>query len=478
MSFHPEIRAELVAILGPDHVRDDAVTLFSYRADALTPHPTLPMGVIFPGDTDELIACVKLFHREGVSFLPRGAGTGLSGGAIPREGSVVIEMVRFNRILEIDAANRTATVEPGVVNIAVTRAAAEHGLCFVPDPSSQKACSVGGNVGENSGGPHTLKYGVTVNHVLGLEMVLPDGELMRLGGKVWGVPGPDLLGLVVGSEGTFGIVTKVICRLTPIPEKSMTLLGVFDTVAAACHTVSGIIRAGIVPAALEMIDHIVIVAVERYIGAGFPLDAEAVLIIELEDLADGLDTEAEQIRAICAEHGVREIRQAADEAERAAIWRARKEAFGALGTVSPSFYTQDGVIPRSKLPEVFDEILACGARYGFRVANVFHAGDGNLHPLIPYDSQNPAEVDKVFDCGREILEICLRAGGSLSGEHGIGLEKAHLIEQVFNEADRANMIAVRTVFNPRDLLNPGKIFPNPSRCAETKVVRSKTGIAV
>ncbi|MDJ0842138.1 MAG: FAD-linked oxidase C-terminal domain-containing protein [Acidobacteriota bacterium] len=478
MSFAPEIKGELIEILGAKWVKDDPVTLFSYRSDALTLHPAPPMGVIYPGTTDELVACVKLFHHNGISFVPRGAGTGLSGGAIPRDRSVVVEMFRFNTIEEIDVANRTAVVGPGVVNLAVTKAAAPHGLYFVPDPSSQKACTVGGNVGENSGGPHTLKYGVTVNHVLGLEMVLPDGELVRLGGKAWGVPGPDLLGLVVGSEGTFGIVTKVTCRLTPIPEKALTMLGVFESVADACRTVSDIIRNGIVPAALEMIDHIVIEAVEKYIGAGFPLDAEAVLIIELEDLKDGIEDEAERIREICRANNAREVRLAADEAERAQIWRARKEAFGALGTISPSFYTQDGVIPRSKLPEVLEEILACGKRYGFRVANVFHAGDGNLHPLIPYDSQNPKDVENVFEVGREILEICLKAGGSLSGEHGIGLEKAHMMEQVYNQDDRDNMIAMRTVFNPDDLLNPGKIFPNPSRCSETKVVRGKTGIAV
>lgn len=478
MSFPPVVRDKLIEILGKQHVKDDSITLFSYRSDALTLHPSPPMGVIFPSTTPELISCAKLFHEHSISFLPRGAGTGLSGGAIPQEGSAVVEMFRFREIEEIDAVNRTATVGAGVVNLTISKASAKHGLCFVPDPSSQKSCTVGGNVGENSGGPHTLKYGVTVNHVLGLEMVLPDGELVRLGGKAWGVPGPDLLGLVIGSEGTFGIVTKVICRLTPVAEKALTMLVVFDTTAEACRTVSHIIRSGIVPAALEMIDNMIIQAVEKHIGAGFPLDAEAVLIIELEDLRDGIEEEADRIREICHQNNCREVRQAADETERATIWRARKEAFGALGTVSPSFYTQDGVIPRSKLPDVLAEILACGKRFGFRVANVFHAGDGNLHPLIPYDSQNPEEVDRVFQAGGEILEICLQAGGSLSGEHGIGLEKAHLMEKVFNEHDRDNMIAIRAVFNPDDLLNPGKIFPSPGRCSEVKVVRAKTGISV
>ena len=478
MTFDPAVKRSLIEILGPVHVRDDPVTLYAYRVDGLTLHPAEAMGVVFPGNKDDLCAVVRLFHENKISFLPRGAGTGLSGGAIPSQGSVIIEMVRFNTIQKVDELNRTITVGPGVVNIHISQAAEPHGLCFVPDPSSQKACSVGGNVAENSGGPHTLKYGVTVNHVLGLEIVLPDGRPCRLGGKVWGTPGPDLLGLFIGSEGTFGIVTSVICRLTPLPEKVITLLGIFSSVGDACRTVSETIRAGIVPAAMELVDKIVIQAVEQAFGAGFPLDAEAILIIELEDLAEGLSEEADQIRAICARNHAREVRQARNDAERALIWQARKEAFGALGALSPSFYTQDGVIPRGALPQVLEKVLAIGARHGLTVANVFHAGDGNLHPLILYDAHDEQQVAAVQRAGDEILTVCLEAGGTLSGEHGIGLEKAHLMERVFTQQDLDNMRQVRAVFNPNNLLNPGKIFATPGRCGETKMMHAKSGIRV
>lgn len=478
MPFPSEVRHQLVAILGETHVKDDPVTLYSYRADGLTLHPATPMGVVFPGTVEELQGVVRLLSGQGISFLPRGAGTGLSGGAIPSQGSVIIEMFRFDHIGEIDVVNRQVTVGPGVVNIHVSQAAAAKGLCFVPDPSSQKACTIGGNVAENSGGPHTLKYGVTTNHILAMDVVLPDGELVHLGGPTWGVPGPDLLGLFVGSEGTFGIVTSVTCRLTPLPERVETLLGIFSSVTDACNTVSEIIRQGIVPAALEMIDKIVISATERTIQAGFPTDAEAVLIIELEDLTDGMEEEAAAIREICKRNNAREVRQAEDEAQRARIWAARKGAFAAIGSLSPSFYTQDGVIPRAKLPEVLDRVLKVGEKHGLLIANVFHAGDGNLHPLILYDCHNEDQVKAVHEAGREILEICLEMGGSLSGEHGIGLEKAHLMGGVFNDTDLDNMLRVRAAFNGNNFLNPGKIFPSPSRCAETKIVAKKSGIAV
>jgi len=478
MPWSAAVRRELVEILGEAHVKDDAVTLFSYRADGLTLHPSEPVAVLFPADSGQLQQVVGLLHSRGIPFLPRGAGTGLSGGAIPRPGCVVIEMVRFRTIEAVDPINRCVTVGPGVVNIDVSNAAADHGLRFVPDPSSQKACTIGGNVGENSGGPHTLKYGVTVNHVLGLEMVMYDGTLVQLGGKAWGVPGPDLLGLLIGSEGTMGIVTKVICRLCPLPEQTLTLLAVFASVADACRTVSEIIRQGIVPAALELVDKIVIQAVENAFKVGFPLDAEAVLIIELEDLTDGLKEEAEAIQEICMANHATSMRQARDSREQAEIWRARKEAFGALGTICPSFYTQDGVIPRSKLPQVLEEIQDIGRGFGFRVANVFHAGDGNLHPLILYDSTDTDQMRKVSEAGTAMLEVCLRAGGALSGEHGIGLEKSHMIDKVYNRDDLDNMLTIRSVFNPDDLLNPGKIFPSPSRCSETKMVQAKSGISV
>ncbi|CAM2064658.1 FAD-binding protein [Sulfidibacter corallicola] len=486
MALDPRVRKKLIRVLGSDYVKDDPITCYSYRCDGLTLHPAEPQAVLYPADRDQLVAAVRILSEQGISFLPRGAGTGLSGGAVPREGSVLIEMVRFRAIGPIDPVNRTIEVEPGVVNLHVSHAAQPHGLYFVPDPSSQKACSVGGNVGENSGGPHTLKYGVTVNHVVGLEVVLPDGEVVELGGPAWTTPGPDLLSLFIGSEGTLGIVTKIICRLTPLPERVHTMLAVFGSVREACESVSAIIRAGIVPAALEMIDRIVIQAIEQTIGAGFPTDAEAVLIVELEDLREGLDAEAEQIETILRANGAVDVRQAADEAERALIWRARKEAFGALGSISPSFYTQDGVIPRSALPRVLERILAIGAAHGLTIANVFHAGDGNLHPLILYNSRDPAEIEATHQAGREILETCLAEGGSLSGEHGIGLEKSHLMDGAFDEVSLNHMKQVRAVFNPRELLNPGKIFPQPGRCGELKgrpgdaaaQLRAKSGIRV
>jgi glycolate oxidase subunit GlcD len=478
MSLSAALKAKLVAILSSDRVKDDAVTRYAYQADGLTLHPSQPAGVIFPHTTEELSACVKAFNEAKIPFLPRGAGTGLSGGAVPKQGAVIIEMCHFRKVRQIDVINRIVEVEAGVVNIDISNAISEKGFHFVPDPSSQKACTIGGNVAENSGGPHTLKYGVTVNHVLGLEVVMADGSVVTLGGQSWSSAGPDLLGLFIGSEGTFGIVTAVKCRMTPLPEDVRTMLVTFTSVATACKAVSAIIAAGIVPAALEMIDKIVIGAVEEDMGAGFPQDAEALLIIELEDLRDGLDDQVEAMKALLDQQGAQEVRIAEDAQQRAQIWQARKGAFGAMGRVSPSFYTQDGVIPRGKLPEVLEKVFQIGDKYGLTIANVFHAGDGNLHPLILYDSQNPKEIEATHEAGREILETCLSFGGALSGEHGIGLEKAHLMTSMFTDDDLDNMIRVRAVFNPQDLLNPGKIFPTPSRCSEVKMVRKKTGIAV
>ncbi|MBF0278392.1 MAG: FAD-binding protein [SAR324 cluster bacterium] len=480
MAFDPKIKNDLIKILDEDRVKDDRVTLYTYRSDALILHPTMPMGVVFPENREELVAIVKLLHANQITFLPRGAGTGLSGGAIPKEGSVIIEMFRFRQIYDIDFANRSITVGPGVVNIKITEHVKENGYCFVPDPSSQKACTVGGNVAENSGGPHTLKYGVTVNHILGIEVVLPDGEVVELGGKQWGAPGPDLLGLFVGSEGTFGIVTKITCRLTPLPEKVITLLGIFPSVRDACSAVSNTIREGIIPAAMELIDNVVIQAVEKTIAPGFPLDAEAVLVVELEDMKDGIEEEASRVQAILNENNATEVRRAKNEEERALIWKARKEAFGALGTISPSYYVQDGVIPRSALPDVLGQISDIAQKYNLTIANVFHAGDGNLHPLILYNSKIPEEIEKADKAGIEILDICVSLGGSLSGEHGIGLEKQELMGTLYSSEDLSNMEWVRSFFNPQNLLNPGKIFPTPGKCAETKmgpqIVQSKSGV--
>jgi len=468
MPFANPIRQELVRICGKEWVKDDPITLYAYRSDGLTLYTAPPLGVVYPGNTDELVRVVKLFHRELISFLPRGAGTGLSGGAVPREGSAILEMARFKEIHEVDLVNRTITLGPGVVNLRISEHVKPQGYHFVPDPSSQKACTIGGNVSENSGGPHTLKYGVTVNHVLGLEVVLPDGEVVELGGKHHNQPGPDLLGLMIGSEGTFGVVTKIMCRLTPNPEKAVTLLGVFDSVRGACDAVSGIIRNGTIPAAMELIDKTVIRAVEAALKPGFPQDAEAVLIVELEDLQDGIEEDAELVERMLQESGAQDVKRAKDEAERARIWRARKESFGAIGQISPSYYVQDGVIPRSKLPEVIDQIEAIGQKYNLTVANVFHAGDGNLHPLILFDYEDEEQVENTHKVGEEILQVCMGYGGTLSGEHGIGLEKRKLMGELYSETDLANMQTLRAFFNPDGRLNPSKIFPTPSRCAEAK----------
>jgi glycolate oxidase len=493
MSFEKNIRGECVRILGAEWVKDDPVTLYTYRCDGLTLYTAPPMGVLFPGTVQELVSVVKLLHQHKISFIARGAGTGLSGGAIPQDGSVIIEMARFKEVHEVDMINRTITVGPGVINLRITEHVNGDGYHYAPDPSSQKACTIGGNVAENSGGPHTLKYGVTVNHVLGVEMVLADGELVTLGANHFGLPGPDLLGLITGSEGTFGIISKIICRLTPNPEKAVTMLGIYKSVRDACESVSSIIGHGIIPAALEMLDRIMISAVEKALKPGFPLDAEAVLIVELDGLSDGLDVEAEVVEKLLKETGAITVNRARDEVERAKIWRARKEAFGAIGQISPSYYVQDGVIPRSKLPEVLDEISAIGKKHGLTVANVFHAGDGNLHPLILYDYENPQEVEKAHAIGEEILSSCIRHGGTLSGEHGIGIEKAEWMSELYSGNSLDNMQNVRAFFNPENLLNPGKIFPQPGRCAESKsgtppqqaaalnkpkMVASKSGIAV
>ena len=493
MPFESNLRIECEQILGKEWVKDDPVTLYAYRCDGLTLYAAPPMAVVFPGTVEELTSIVKLLNRHKISFIARGAGTGLSGGAVPQDKSVIIEMARFKEVHEVDWENRTITVGPGVINLRISEHVNSEGFHYAPDPSSQKACTIGGNLAENSGGPHTLKYGVTVNHVLGMEIVLPDGELVTLGGKHLGMPGPDLLGLMTGSEGTFAIITKIICRLTPNPETAVTLLGIYSSVREACESVSSIIRQGIIPAAMEMLDKITIAAVEKALKPGFPLDAEAVLIVELDGLIDGLDDEARVVENLLKDSGATEVRRARDESERAKIWRARKEAFGAIGQISPSYYVQDGVIPRSKLPEVLDEISNIGKKHGLTVANVFHAGDGNLHPLILYNYENPEEVEKSHLIGEEILSSCIRHGGALSGEHGIGIEKAEWMTELYSNDSLTNMQNVRTFFNPEDLLNPGKLFPQPGRCAEsksgtspkstavldkTKIVAAKSGIAV
>ncbi|MCK6471260.1 MAG: FAD-binding protein [Planctomycetes bacterium] len=461
------LRAELMAAVGPGNVKVAAEELHVYECDGLTIDTAVPGAVVFVHSTEQVVKVVKACAAAQQPFVARGAGTGLSGGAVALNNAVVIELARMNRILELDLENRVALVEPGVVNLRLSEACRSEGLHYAPDPSSQGSCTIGGNVAENSGGPHTLKLGVTVNHVLGLEVVLPDGRVVNLGGPLPGLPGYDLTGLFVGSEGTFGIATKVWVKLTPNPEAVKTLLAVFPSIDAASRAVSAIIARGIVPAALELIDQQVIRAVEEWLHLGFPTEAGAVLLIELDGLRDGLDLLAGRVMDACRSSDCLDVRAAKDDAERLLLWKARKQAFGAVGRLSPSYYVQDGVIPRSKLPEVLAKIQAAGRKHGLTTANVFHAGDGNLHPLILFDERKPEEVERALKCNDEVLAAVVEAGGMLSGEHGIGMEKLKFMPQVFSEDDLEGMRRVREAFDPNYLANPGKAIP-ARRCWEVK----------
>ncbi|GAC1395012.1 MAG: FAD-linked oxidase C-terminal domain-containing protein [Chloroflexota bacterium] len=453
----------LAEIVGDAYVlwRPYDVRLYCYDASI---DAALPEAVVLPETTAQVAAIAALCAREGIPITPRGAGTGLSGGSIPVQGGLLVGFARMNKILEIDLPNMRAVVQPGVVNLHLTQAVKGQGLYFVPDPSSQKVCTIGGNIGENSGGPHTLLYGVTVNHVLGLEIVLPDGKVIQVGSKSLDAIGYDLTGLLVGSEGTCGLVTAATVRLVPLPERVATLLAIFPDADTASEAVSALIARGIVPAALEMMDHLAIQAVEAAYHAGYPRDAGAVLLIEVEGLTDDLDGVRDTIVTVCREQGAPEVRVAQSERERAALWAGRKGAFGAMGRLSPDYYTMDGVIPRSSLPAVLREVARVAADYGLRIPNVFHAGDGNLHPLILFDSDCPGDVDRVKAAGDEILRACAAAGGSLSGEHGIGIEKNDLMHLIFSAADLETMAKVKDAFDPTGLCNPCKIFPTPGRC--------------
>ncbi|MBE3596738.1 MAG: FAD-binding protein [Hydrogenibacillus sp.] len=467
-SADPELIAALRDIVGARWVLDRPEDLLAYECDGLTMARRPPRAVVLPNSTEEVAAVVRLLHERGVPFLPRGAGTGLSGGATPLNGEVVISLARMKRLLHVDEVNRIAVVEPGFVNLRLTQAVASTGLYFAPDPSSQYACTIGGNVGENAGGAHCLKYGVTTNHVLGLEVVLPDGEIIELGGPP-DLPGYDLIGLFTGSEGTLGIVTKITVRLLRAPEGKMTALAYFDDVEAASRTVSDIIGAGIVPAALEMMDAVAIEGVERGTKpAGHPPGLAALLLIEVDGASAGLEAQMRRIVDICRRHGVREVKVAESEAERKRWWDNRKTAFAAMGAISPNYLVQDGVIPISRLPEVLRRIAAIGEAYGLRIANVFHAGDGNLHPLILYDADVPGEAERAEAAGMEALKACAEVGGSITGEHGVGIEKREAMCFIFGEPELAAQRAVRAAFNPHDLLNAGKIFPTPGRCGEIK----------
>ena len=457
----------LRAIVGEDAIVARPTELRVYECDGYTLEKNAPEVVVLPRTTEQVAQVVRLLHREGIAFVPRGAGTGLSGGCLPVNAPVMIGTSRMTRIVEIDLANRRAVVEAGVVNLSVTNAVTQHGLLYAPDPSSQMACTIGGNVAENSGGPHTLKYGITTNHVLGVELVLPNGDVVELGGAVEDIPGYDLTGLVVGAEGTFGIVTKATLRLVRQPEAWRTLLGIFESVDDATASVSGVIGAGIIPAALEMMDQLIVGAVEAAFHFGFPTDAGAVLIVELDGLAAGLDQQAQRVAEICRANRARDVRVAQDEAERAALWKSRKRAFGAVGRLAPNYCTQDGVVPRTKVPEIMRRITEIGQRYQLRIGNVFHAGDGNIHPIILFDERDADQVRRVFAAGGEILEACVALGGSVTGEHGIGVEKIAQMPLLFTPVDLLVMSQLRRVFDPQQRCNPGKIFPTPGACVET-----------
>ena len=458
---------QLRKIAGPDGVLDRPEDLALYEYDGGLAKES-PRAVVLPRTTEQVSAIVRLCNEAEISVVPRGAGTGLSGGSIARQGSIVMALTRMNRILEIDIPNQRAVVQPGVVNLELSNAVAAQGWYFVPDPSSQKACTIGGNVAENSGGPHTLAYGVTVNHVTGIEAVLPDGAVVELGGKALDGCGYDLTGFFVGSEGTIGIATGITVRLCRRPEKVATMLGIFNTVEDAAQTVAAITAEGVTPAALEMLDSLMLGAVEDYVHAGYPRDAAAVLLIELEGLAEAVAEQGEAVRAVCLAQHAREVRVAKDEAERQLLWAGRKGAFGAVGRLSPSYYVQDGVIPRTHIPETLRFIAEVGKKHGLQIGNIFHAGDGNLHPLILFDNRDPEQTKRAVQAGKEILQHCVDVGGSITGEHGVGMEKNDYMPMLFTDDDMTVMARLRDVFNPRSILNPQKVLPTTRSCREVK----------
>jgi glycolate oxidase subunit GlcD len=451
----------LAAIVGPRHVRLAAAELETFAADGLPTHRSRPAAVVVPGHRDELVRVVRVLAHHGVPFVARGAGTGLSGGALGGPDSVVLALTRLNRILAVDAENRIAVVEPGVVNARLSEAVQPLGLHYAPDPSSQAACTLGGNVAENAGGPHCFKYGVTTNHVVALEVVLPTGEVVQLGAPSGDTWGPDLVGVFVGSEGTFGIATRITLRLTPSPKEIRTLLADFTALRPAGEAVSAIVAAGLVPAALEMIDAAVIAVVEASIyAAGYPTDAAAVLLVELDGAdVDAVERECAQAERLLREHGARHVRIARDPGERERLWQGRKKAFGAMGRTGKDLVVQDAVVPRSALPDVLERIAEIGRAHGIAVGNVFHAGDGNLHPNLLYDASVPSQVDAVRRASAAIMEMCIAAGGTITGEHGVGNDKQHYMPLVYDGDTLAAMQAVRTVFDPAHAANPGKVIP-------------------
>ncbi len=461
----PSILRQLRKIASPEAVLDRPEDLMLYEYDAGV-DKSRPGAVVFPQNTEQVSKVLRLAHEKKVPVVPRGAGTGLSGGAIARKEAIVLSLARMNRILEIDVPNQRAVVQPGVVNLELSNATAPFGFYYAPDPSSQKACTIGGNVAENSGGPHTLALGVTVNHVTGLEVVLPDGRIVEFGGKAQDSCGLDLTGFFVGSEGTLGIATKITVRLTRLPESVATLLAIFNNVQDAANTVVAITQSGITPSALEMIEGWLLQTIEAAVHAGYPLDAGAVLLIELEGMKEAVEEQAEAVRMACMGQQAREVRRAKSEQERQLLWLGRKTAFGAIGRISSSYYTQDGVIPRTKIPATLAEIARISEKYKLKIGNVFHAGDGNLHPLILFDGRDPNGRETSRLAAKEIMSFCMSVGGSITGEHGVGMEKMNLMPLMFNEDDLTIMMRLRNAFNPESILNPQKMLPETHMCRE------------
>jgi glycolate dehydrogenase FAD-linked subunit len=457
--------AELERVCGEQHVLTDRDRLRTYESDGLGHLRELPAVAVLPGTADEVRRVVLACHEAEVPWVARGAGTGLSGGALPVADGVLIGLARLRRILEVDLPNARVVVEPGVANLAVSAAVAPTHF-FPPDPSSQVVCTVGGNVAENSGGAHCFKYGFTTNYVAGLEVVLPDGDVVELGGKELDRPGLDLCGAFVGSEGTLGIATRITLRVVPVPETVRTLVAYFDSMEAAGQTVSDIVAAGVSPSAIEIMDALSLRAAEAATGAGNPLDVAAALIVELDGPALECETRLAAVLPLCETNGARGLRVAADLAERELIWRARKAAFAAMGRVSPSYYVQDSVVPRTRLAEVLAQIEALGAEYGLAVANVFHAGDGNLHPLVAYDAARPGDAERAEELAGRIVLACVEAGGSITGEHGVGVDKKRYLPAMFGEDDLAAFQKLRCAFDPAQRANPGKVMPTPRLCGE------------
>ena len=464
--MNPQLLSQLESIVGKGGVLSDADDLMVYECDAFVAAKRRPEIVVFPTTTEQVCDLVKFARANDLIVVPRGAGTGLAGGTMAESNCIMIATSRMNQILEVDIPNRCALVEAGVVNIHLQQMCAPQKFCFAPDPSSQAAATIGGGIANNSGGPHTLKYGVTVNHTLGVELVLPSGEATWIGGKTESTPGYDLLGAVVGSEGTFGIVTKAWVKLVPLPQHASTLLAIFDDFDSAAQCVSDVIGAGIIPAALEMLDDIFIAPIEAAYKFGFPLDAAAILLIETDGLKESAEDEAARASQIAKAAGAREVREAKTEKERKLLWAARKGAFGAIGRITPSYVTQDGVVPRSKIAAMLREVKEISARHGVTTANVFHAGDGNLHPCILFDERDVTQLPRVLAAGEEILKRCVDYGGSVTGEHGVGIEKVNMMEYSFTPDTLNVMRDVRAVFNPDESFNPAKVLPTARGCAE------------